>query len=189
MKVRMLSRVAFLVVASLVTLGGIGVAAQNVQGVINNRTANTMTLQRDSANVTILLTPSTQVEDVQGLFHARKKEMAVTALVPGLTVQLQGGYNAQNNLVANTVKFNGKALQPATDIQAGVTPVEQQEQAQQQQIIQQQAQIQQQQAQLQKEQQEQEQVAEAAKIAANKAAIAAVNKRFGELGDHNIWMR
>ena len=32
-----------------------------------------------------------------------------------------------------------------------------------------------------------EQAAEAAKIAANKAAIAAVNKRFGELADYNIW--
>lgn len=66
----------------------------------------------------------------------------------------------------------------------GSLRLEQQEQAQQQ-ITQQQAQIQQQQGQLRKEQQEQ--VAKAAKIAANKAAIAAVNKRFGELGDYNIW--
>ena len=34
---------------------------------------------------------------------------------------------------------------------------------------------------------QQEETANAAKIAANKAAVAAVNKRFGELGDYNIW--
>jgi len=88
-------------------------------------------------------------------------------------------------LVADTVQFNGKALQTATDIQAGVTPVEQQEQAQQQQLAQQQAQLAQQQAALTAEQKQQQ--ADEAKIAAEKAAIAAVNKRFGELGDYNIW--
>ena len=36
-------------------------------------------------------------------------------------------------------------------------------------------------------QQQQEMAAAQAKIAANKAAIAAVNKRFGELADYNIW--
>ena len=33
-----------------------------------------------------------------------RKEMGVTALVPGLPVQVQGSYNAQNQLVADTVK-------------------------------------------------------------------------------------
>jgi len=163
------------------------VAAQStqVQGVINGRSGATMSLQTDSGNVTVLLTDYTQAEDVQGIFHFRKKQMGLTALEPGLAVQVVGNYNAQNQLVANTVKFNGKDLQTATDIQAGVTPVEQQTQQQKQELAQQQAKLQQQQAQLTKEQQEQ--AAEAAKIAANKAAIAAVNKRFGELADYNIW--
>ena len=88
-------------------------------------------------------------------------------------------------MVANTIKFDGKNLQTATDIQAGVAPVEQQTQQQQQELAQQQAKLQQQQAQLTAEQQQQE--ADVAKIAVNKAAIAAVNKRFSELGDYNIW--
>jgi len=144
-----------------------------------------MTVQTDSGNVTVVLSSDTQAEDVQGIFHARKKEMALTTLVPGLAVEVNGTYNAQNQLVADTVKFNGSSLKTATDIQAGVAPVEQQTQQQQQEITQQQAQLQQQQQQLQAEQQEQ--AAQAAKIAANKAAIAAVNKRFGELGEYNIW--
>ena len=89
-----------------------------------------MTVQtQDAGNVVVILNDFTTVEDESGLFHARRKQMGVTALVPGLQVQVQGNYNAQNQLVANTVKFNGKNLQTATDIQAGVTPVEQQEQA------------------------------------------------------------
>jgi outer membrane protein OmpA-like peptidoglycan-associated protein len=163
------------------------VAAQSaqLQGVINGRSGATMSVQTNSGNVTVLLTDYTQVEDVQGIFHARRKQMGLTVLEPGLAVQVQGTYNAQNQLVANTVKFDGKDLQTATDIQAGVTPVEQQTQAQQQELAQQQAKLQQQQAQLTAEQQQQ--AADEAKIAANKAAIAAVNKRFGELGDYNIW--
>jgi len=162
-------------------------AAQSaqVQGVIKGRSGNAMTLQTDSGNVSVLLNGDTQVEDVAGVFHARKKQMGVTALVPGLAVKVKGNYNSQNQLVADTVQFNGKSLQAATDIQAGVAPVEQQEQAQQKQMAQQEAQIQQQQAQLQQEQKEQEEHAE--EIAANKAAVAAANKRFGELGEYNIW--
>ena len=87
-----------------------------------------MTVQtQDVGNVVVVLNDYTSVEDVSGLFHARKRQMAVTVLVPGLQVQVEGNYNAQNQLVANTVKFNGKSLLTATDIQAGVTPVEQQE--------------------------------------------------------------
>jgi outer membrane protein OmpA-like peptidoglycan-associated protein len=161
--------------------------AQNaqVQGVINGRSGATMTLQTQDGNVVVLLNDFTTVEDVSGVFHARRKQMGVTVLEPGLQVQVQGNYNAQNQLVANLVKFDGKNLQTATDIQAGVTPVEQQEQAAQQKLAAQQAELKQQQQQLSKEQQEQ--AAENARIAANKAAIAAVNKRFGELGDYNIW--
>src|SRR5271166_1835088 len=124
------------------------VSAQSaqVQGVINGRSGATMSLQTASGNVTVLLTDYTQVEDVEGIFHARRKQMGLTVLVPGLQVQVQGNYNAQNQLVANTIKFDSKALQTATDIQAGVTPVEQQEQMQQQQAAKQEAQIKKEQA-------------------------------------------
>jgi hypothetical protein len=48
----------------------------------------------------------------------------------GLQVDVQGSYNAQNQFVANTIKFNGNGLHYAIEIQAGITPVEQQEQLQ-----------------------------------------------------------
>jgi OmpA-OmpF porin, OOP family len=180
-------------VCLLVLVMGSGLAAaQNVQGVINGRSGATMTLQtQDSGNIVVILTPSTEVDEVEGLFKARRKEMGVTALVPGLPVQVQGSYNAQNQLVADTVKFKGSALNAAEDEQAGLAPTEQQVQANQQQIQQNQQQIQSEKQKLQQEQQQlqaeqQKTAAEAAAIAANKAAIAADNKRFGELADYNI---
>jgi outer membrane protein OmpA-like peptidoglycan-associated protein len=174
------------VAAVLVLAAGTAVAqSAQVQGVISGRSGPTMTLQTQSGNVVVVLNSETEVEDVAGLFHARKKQMGVTALVPGLQVQVQGTYNAQNQLVANTVKFNSKSLQTATDIQAGVAPVEQQTQQQKQELAQQQAKLAQEQAALTAEQKQQ--AVDEAKIAANKEAVAAVNKRFGELGDYNIW--
>jgi len=176
---------------AIILASGVAVA-QNLQGVIDGRSGATMTLQtQDSGNIVVILTPSTEVDEVEGLLHVRKKEMGVTALVPGLPVQVQGSYNSQNQLVADTVKFKGSDLKAAEDMQAGLAPTEQQVQANQQQIQQSDQQIQ---AEKQKIQQEQQQLqaeqaktaANAAAIAANKAAIAADNKRFGELADYNI---
>ena len=99
--------------AALVLLCGVANAqSAQIQGVINGRSGATMTVQtQDMGNVVVMLNGYTQVEDVSGLFHARKKQMGLTVLEPGLQVQVQGNYNAQNQLVANTVKFNGKNLQ------------------------------------------------------------------------------
>ncbi len=186
-KIAKFALVVSLSLAALLLLCGVAAAqSAKLQGVINGRSGATMTVQSpDAGNTVVVLTDNTDVEDVSGIFHARKKQMGLTALVPGLQVTVQGSYNAQNQMVADTVKFNGKELQTATDIQAGVTPVEQQEQAEKAQAAKQEAQIQKEQAAM--VQQQQEMAAADAKIAAEKAAIAAVNKRFGELGDYNIW--
>ena len=182
-------RIAFVAALSLAAVlllcGVAGAQSAQVQGVINGRSGATMTVQtQDAGNVVVLLQDTTQVEEVEGGLHMRKKQMGLTALVPGLPVQVKGSYNSKNQLVADSVKFKGSELKTATDIQAGVAPAEQQIQAQQQQMAQQENQIQQQQQAMQ--QQQQQLAAEQAKIDANKAAIAAANKRFGELGDYNI---
>jgi len=191
---RMSGRIALSAAASLLAIilaSGVAMA-QNIQAVINGRSGASMTLQtQDSGNVVVILTDATEVDEVEGLLHARKKEMGVTALVPGLPVQVQGSYNAQNQLVADTVKFKGSDLKAAEDMQAGLAPTEQQVQANQQQIQQSEQQIQAQKQALQQQQQELQAeqaktAANAAAIAANKSAIAADNKRFGELADYNI---
>jgi OOP family OmpA-OmpF porin len=158
---------------------------QSVQGVINGRNGATMTLQTtDTPKLVVLLTPTTEVDEVEGVFKGRKKQMAMTCLIPGLPVQVQGTTNDQGQLVADSVKFKGNDLKAAMDAQAGLQPTVAAQQADQAKIAAneealaaQKAALAAQQAQLSAEDQ---------KIAANKAAIAAANKRFGELGDYNI---
>jgi outer membrane protein OmpA-like peptidoglycan-associated protein len=181
MKEIRIARITVLVTAALTAsllLGGTAVAqSTEVQGLIDGRSGATMALksQDTGTNVVVLLTDDTQVDEVEGALHMRKKQLGMAALVPGLPVRVKGTYNAQNQLVADSVKFKGSDLKTAQDIQAGVVP-------QQQQLAQQQAQLQQQQQAV----QHQEVAAAQAKIDANNAAIAAANKRFGELGDYNI---
>ena len=171
------------VLGALLAFCGVASAQNNQEkGIINGRSGATMSIQtQDSGNVTVLLTPDTQVEEPEGVF--RKKHLSMAALVPGLAVDVKGYVNDKNQLVADTVTFHGSDLQTAEDIQAGLTPTEQRVQQNQKQIQAQEQQIQLQQQQLQAEQAASAKHAE--EIAANKAEIAADNKRFGELGDYN----
>jgi len=131
-----------------------------------------------------LLTPTTEVDEVQGLLKGRKKQMAMTSLIPGLPVQVQGTTNDQGQLVADSVKFKGNDLKAAMDAQAGLQPTVAAQQADQAKIAQSEQALAEQQAALAAQQAQLS--AQDQKIAANKAAIAAANKRFGELGEYNI---
>jgi OmpA-OmpF porin, OOP family len=166
-----------LVLAAFLLVCGIAVAqSDQVKGVINGRRGATMSvLSHGGESITVVLTTDTQVLEPEGAF--RKKHLSMTALVPGLAVEVKGSFNDKHQLVADRVTFHGSDLKTAQDIQAGLAPTQQQVQQNQQEIQADQQKLQQQQQELQ---------AEEAKTAANKAAIAAANKRFGELGDYNI---
>lgn len=173
---------AILVTIMIVLAGNVEMQGQTVKGVINGRSGATMTLQTpDSPKLVVLLTPNTDVDEVQGVLKARKKQMAMTSLIPGLPVEVQGSTNEQGQLVADSVKFKGNDLKAAMDAQAGLQPTVAAQQADQQKneqaLAEQRAALAAQQAQLGVQEQ---------KIAANKAAIAEANKRFGELGEYNI---
>jgi outer membrane protein OmpA-like peptidoglycan-associated protein len=159
---------------------GVSVAAQSVkvEGLIKSRNGDTMTLQgRDSANVTVLLTDSTQVGQVQGVLKARRKEMSMAALIPGLAVKVEGQYDNQSQLVATSVSFKGNDLQRAESIQAGMHEVKVQAQQNTAELEKHNAELK---AQNQALQEHQEQ------ISANKAAIDAAVARFGQLDDYYI---
>ena len=165
-----------------------GVAAaqtEKVAGLIIGRSGSTMTLQTPSEpKLVVLLTDDTQVGQVQGVLKARRKPMSMTALIPGLQVQVEGSYNAQHQLEASSVKFKGNDLEDAQTIQAGMQPAKEQIEQSQQELAQQKEALERQQQAMQEQQQ---QMAEAqAKIDANKAAIKAANERFGQLDDYNI---
>ena len=176
------SRIVYLSALSIIglTLFSTVVAAQSVkiEGLIQARNGDTMILKTsDSPKLVVLLTDSTEVGQVQGLLKARKKEMSMAALIPGLPVRVEGTYNDQNQLVAKSVSFKGNDLEQAEAIAAGMHQTQVQTQQNQAELEKQQAALQQQQAQLTEQQ---------AKLAANKAAIDAAVARFGQLDDYYI---
>jgi OmpA-OmpF porin, OOP family len=176
------SRITYVVTLSLIGLALLTttVAAQSVkvEGLIKGRDGDTMILQTsDSPNLVVRLTDNTQVGQVQGVLKARRKEMSMAALIPGLAVKVEGPYNEQNQLVATSVSFKGNDLERAQSIQAGLHET--------------QAQAQQNTAELEKQNTALKAQNDALKqqqtqIAANKAAIDAAVARFGQLDDYYI---
>ena len=157
--------------AGVLALAGVVAAQTQVQGLITGRSGATMMVKTQNAGIMVVaLTPETQVDEVQGLFHLRRKEFGLTALVPGLPVQVKGSMNDNHQFIADTVKFKGSDLKMAEDIQAGLTPTAQQAQENEQQIGANSKKI----------------AMDQQEIAANQTDILAANKRFGELGEYNI---
>jgi OmpA-OmpF porin, OOP family len=150
-----------------------------VEGIIKARDGNKIILESTGApNIVVLLNDSTEVGQVQGVLKARRKQMSMAALIPGLPVKVEGDYNGQNELVARIVKFKGNDLQQAQSIQAGMHESKEQLKQQQQELEKHQEALQEQQAQLTEHE---------AKIAANKAAVDAAIARFGQLDDYYIF--
>jgi len=180
---------AIVLVATLSTMlllcGTVAAQSSKVKGNIISRAGSHMTMKTaDGTNVVVVLNDNTDVQQVEGAFKARRKEMSMAALIPGLTCQVQGTYNAQNQLVAQWVRFTGEDLEQAQSAQAAVheTKVEaakNQAELQQQAdaLAAQNAALKEQQAAITAQQKE---------IAANKAKIAANSARFGELDQYYI---
>jgi outer membrane protein OmpA-like peptidoglycan-associated protein len=161
-----------------------------VKGLITGRNGENMIVKTQDGNtVTITLTDNTKIEAMKGMFGARRSDLGMTALIPGLPVEVEGEQSG-SQLVAKTVKFRASSLNTANQIQAGLQPTDEElkaaqaeEQANQQKIAAQQKQLQ---------TQEQQTLANQQKIMANQEQIqknqaeqAALSKRFGELGDYD----
>jgi OmpA-OmpF porin, OOP family len=150
-----------------------------VDGLIKARNGDTMVVQTPSApNLVVLLTDHTEVGQIQGVLKARRKEMSMAALIPGLAVKVEGNFNNQNQLVAKVVKFKGNDLKQAESIQAGMHESQEELKKQQAELDQHYQALQAQQAQL---------TEHDAKIAANKEAVEAAVARFGQLDDYYIF--
>jgi outer membrane protein OmpA-like peptidoglycan-associated protein len=163
-------------------------AAQSakVEGIVKARSGDTMILQTSSSpNLTVLLTDDTKVGQIQGVFQARRKDMSMAALIPGLQVKVEGTYDSQNQLVAKSVAFKGNDLEDAEKIQAGMHETKVQVSQNQAELEKQNAALKAQNEALEKQQ---AQLTEhQAKIAANKAAVDAAVARFGQLDDYYIF--
>lgn len=159
--------------------------SMKVKGIIISRAGSTMTMKTaDTPNLVVVLTDTTDVQQLQGALKARKKEMSMAALIPGLACEVQGTNNAQNQLVATWVRFTGEDLEQAQSAQAAVHETAQKAAANQAELQQQADALAAQNAAL-KEQQAAI-TAQQKEIAANKAKIAANSARFGELDQYYI---
>jgi outer membrane protein OmpA-like peptidoglycan-associated protein len=163
----------------VVGLSGTMMFAQTkIEGVIRGRSGATVILQTaNSAKVVVLLTDSTDVGQVQGLLKARNKKMSMAALIPGLPIKVEGTYDAENQLIAKTVRFKGNDLEQAQNAQVGLAETKETAQQNKEDLEKANAALKEHQEAL----TEQEK-----KIAANQAAIAAATARFGQLDDYYI---
>src|SRR6516164_4446643 len=185
-KLHKIATVVTLTVVVLALLTTVAVAQSvKIQGNIVSRTGNTMTMKAaDGTTLVVLLNDGTDVQQLEGAFKARKKEMSMAALIPGLACEVQGMYNAQNQIVATWVRFTGEDLEQAQSAQAAVHETAAKATTNQAELKQQadalaaqNAALKAQQEALDKQQKE---------IAANKAAIASNSARFGQLDDYYI---
>lgn len=157
-----------------------------VEGLIVGRSGDEIIVRFGSgAELAFQLTDHTQVSQVGGLINARKKQMAMVVLIPGLKVKVEGVYNEQRQVLATKINFKGSDLEDAQKMQAGMHPLKVQNEQQQEELDRQNAELQ-----AQKEALEKQQAAlieQQRQVEANKAAIAANTAKFGQLDDYYIW--
>ena len=178
--IRITSYVVFPALFGLLLLSvALATQSQKIEGVIKSRSGDSMVLQvANSPDRTVLLTDQTEVGQVQGVFRARRKEMSMAALIPGLVVNVEAANNDQNQLVAKSVSFKGNDLERAQSIEAGMHETKNRVEQNKRELKQQNAELKAQNEAMQKQQKE---------IAANKVAIDAAVARFGELDDYYIF--
>ncbi len=187
MKRHNLLKVATVFALALIVLSlSLAASAQvKVQGLIKGRNGDQVILQTtENPNLIVILTESTNVAQAQGAFKARRKEMSMAALIPGLAIKAEGTYNDQQQLVASKIVFTGKSLEQAESIQAGMHETKVQAQQNQAELEKQNAALQ---AQNEALKSQQEQLSgQQLEIQKNKAEIAAAVARFGQLDDYYI---
>jgi OOP family OmpA-OmpF porin len=94
------------------------------QGVVMGRDADTFTIRdRSRADYQVLLTDSTSIKTYGGFFR-RGKKYAITDILRGLIVEVEGRGDAQGQLVAEKVRFNESDLRAAITTDTRVNPVE-----------------------------------------------------------------
>jgi len=97
-----------------------------INGLITGRDGEDLTVKtlKGSTSVVVVLANDTKVQTPKGLF--RHEEQAVTALIPGLKIQVEGT-GTETRVVAKTINLTQGDLLLAETIQAGLDPTKQQQ--------------------------------------------------------------
>ena len=77
----------------------------------------------DSPRVTVLLSDTTKATEKGGFLGLDRKDLGIAALMPGMSVKVEGSYDTDHQLVARKVTFSRNSLNTAKQIDAGLNPV------------------------------------------------------------------
>ena len=166
---------SMLIVVSTAALGQV----VKVQGLIKGRSGEKIILEtKTDPNLIVVLSDDTKVGQVKGLLKARRSQMSMAALIPGLAVTVEGSYDDAHQLMASSVSFKGDDLKRAESIAAGMHETKMQGEKNASELEKQNAELKAQNEALKQHE---------AELAANKAAIDAAVARFGQLDDYYIF--
>lgn len=113
--------------AGAMSISALAQQAATVEGLITGRDGSTMSVRTaDTPRLTVLLSDTTKATEKGGFLGMGRKDLAVTELVPGLAVKVEGNYDADHKLVAKKVTFSRGAYKTAKQIDAGLNPVNEQ---------------------------------------------------------------
>ena len=99
-------------------------AKMKFKGVVIGRDSDTFTIRdRNRTDYQVLLTDNTSIKTYGRLLFGGKK-YAVTDILRGLIVEVEGRGNAQGQLVAEKVRFNESDMRAAVTTDTRVNPVE-----------------------------------------------------------------
>jgi len=104
----------------------LGAFADDVKGMIKARAGDTLVVQTDSGDVTVVLTDNTKTVDRRGVFGLSKDQLGDTVLIPGLKVSVDGTRDENGRFVANEITTDGDDLETSEMIQAGLHPTAEQ---------------------------------------------------------------
>ena len=174
-------KITFLAVLSVVLAFATVATAEptKVEGLIVARSGSEIIVEyMKGAELAFLLTDGTKVSQVGGVFKARRKQMSMAALIPGLKVKVEGTRDETGKLVATSVKFNGDDLKNAEAAEASSRTTRKEVEEQKAELERQSAALKAQNEQLQQHE---------AQLAEHKAQIDAAVARFGQLDDYYIF--
>jgi outer membrane protein OmpA-like peptidoglycan-associated protein len=99
---------------------------QKVNGMITNRTGDTLIVKGFEGTSTVVLTDDTRTIDKRGLFGLDKQQLADVVLIPGLKVNVDGTTDNQGRIIAKTIITDGDDLETSQMIQSGLQPTAEQ---------------------------------------------------------------
>jgi len=99
-------------------------AKMKFKGVVIRRDADTFTIRdRSRADYQVLLTDNTSIKTYGGFFRSGKR-YAVTDILRGLIVEVEGRGNNEGQIVAEKIRFNESDMRAAITTETRVGPVE-----------------------------------------------------------------